>query len=227
MAKSFAWSYSVLTSFETCPRRHFYTKVSKEVSEPQTAALDWGNKVHKGLEHRVKDKTPLVDTLAVYEPIVARLEASAAQGGIIEAEQKMSADMNYNPCGYFAPNVWVRAITDVTVTKPEKRSSFVGDYKTGKPTPASAQLKLCAALTFSHKPYVDKVTTAFIWLANGTVTQETYTRDQIPEIWNEFHPRVQRLEHALSTGMFPPKPSGLCREWCPVPKRLCEHSGKS
>ena len=39
MASVVPWSWSSLQSFETCPRRHYLTKISKEVVEPTTSAL--------------------------------------------------------------------------------------------------------------------------------------------------------------------------------------------
>jgi len=42
---------------------------------------------------------------------------------------------------------------------------------------------------------------------------ETYTKDDLPAIWNEFNARVLRLQHAVDTNTFPPKPSGLCKAY--------------
>lgn len=220
MNKPVAWSYSALTAFETCPRRYYLTKVSKEVVEAPTEATTWGNTVHKALEARVTGQRALPETMRQWEPIVAKI---LGRGGKVEAEQKMSLDKNLKPVGYFAPTVWVRGITDVTVTKDDK--VFIGDWKTGKPTPESAQLKLTAAMTMAIKPWVNRVINAFIWLKDGSTTVEKFTRDDIPLIWQEFSPRVQRLENAVAEQKFPPKPSGLCRKWCPVDKARCEYSG--
>lgn len=225
MVKSFAWSYSALSSFETCPRRHNLTKIAKTVTERQSEQMLWGNKVHKALELRLKNKTPLAAAFVAYEPHIQSIERVVTGGGVADAEQKMGIDINYNPVGFFAPNIWARAITDVTVTKGLRAA--VIDWKTGKPTPASAQLKLCAAMTFHAKPYLKEVVTSFMWLVQGTTTNEVYTKGDLPDIWNEFHPRVRRMEQAIESDNFPPKPSGLCREWCPVPRSMCEHSGKT
>lgn len=222
MAKSFAWSYSVLDSFETCPRRHYLTKVSKEVVEPQSEAMEWGNRVHKALEMRVKINQPLPTGMEQWEPIAASL-INSAKGGDIEAEQKLACTVDYQPTTYFAKNCWVRGITDVTVTKGDK--ALIADYKTGNPNPESAQLRLTAAMTMSHKPWVKTVHNSFIWLKTGEVSKETFTRDQLPELWGGFLPRVQRLQIALEENKFPPKPSGLCRKWCPVPQSKCEYRG--
>lgn len=220
MSKPFAWSYSALTSYETCPRRHKILKITKQVVEPQGVELLHGNRVHKAMEDRVKFKTPLPTDMVQYEPIVASMEA---KGGYLEAEQKLCLNINLQPTAYFAKDAWVRGIADVTL---EKRSRcMVGDYKTGKPTPASEQLALSAAMVFAHKDYIETVDTAFLWLKTGGVTMETYERDDIPRIWSSFLPRVNALERAIAEDKFPPRPSGLCRKWCPVGKSLCEHCG--
>lgn len=214
-----AWSYSALTAFETCARRYYLTKVSKEVKEPPTSETMWGNRVHKSLEHRITDNRPLPTDMAEYEPIVAKI---IAKGGVIRAEQKMALTRNLQPCEYFDKDVWVRGITDVTVVK--GTTLFNGDWKTGKPKKNSAQLRLSAALVMAFKPFIETSINAFIWLKNGTVDTEKVTRADIPIIWQEFAPRVTRLEIAVSENKFPPRPSGLCKNYCPCTS--CEYHGK-
>ena len=64
------WSYSMLTSWESCPRRHYLTRVAKVVVEPQTEATTHGNAVHKALEVSVRDALPLDRKYKQYEPLV-------------------------------------------------------------------------------------------------------------------------------------------------------------
>ena len=222
MNKPLAWSYSSLTAFETCPKRYYLTKISKQVFEPQTEAMDWGNKVHKALEHRLIKGTPLPESMAVFNT-VAQTVVDRAKGKKIEAESKMALTSSFKGTTWFAKDVWVRGITDFTISK--DTTVFIGDWKTGKPTPESAQLKLTAAMTMHLKPYVTKVINAFVWLKTGGITHETFTREDIPAIWQEFTPRVARLEHAVAENKFPARPSGLCKNWCPVGKSHCEHWG--
>lgn len=223
MAAPVAWSYSSLTAFETCPKRYYLTKVSKEVKEPQTEATLWGNRVHKAFELKLKENKPFPTGMEEFEPVADNVIARA-EGGTLEAEQKMALTKSFTPTSWFAKDVWVRGITDFTISKKDK--VFIGDWKTGKPTPESSQLKLTAAMTMHHKPWVNTVINAFVWLKTGGITHETYTRDDIPAIWQEFAPRVQRLEVALRENKWPARPSGLCRAWCPVGKKLCEHCGE-
>lgn len=223
MSNPVAWSYSSLTAFETCPKRYYLTKVSKQVKEPQTEATLWGNQVHKALEYRLVKRQPLPENMSMFEPIAAKV-ATKAQGAKLEAEQKMALTKSFTPTSWFAKDVWVRGITDFTITKGDK--VFIGDWKTGKPTPESAQLKLTAAMTMHQKPYINTVINAFVWLKTGEITHEVFTREDIPTIWQEFTPRVQRLEEAMDGNKWPARPSGLCRKWCPVGKSLCEHCGE-
>lgn len=218
-----AWSYSVLDAFETCPYRYYLTKVTKTVVEPQSAEMKHGNYVHKAFELRVKENRQIpADLPAHYEDIAQRLIAASA-GGQIVAEQKMALTQQYRPTSFFAKDVWVRAITDVTVIK--GNSALVADYKTGNPKPNSAQLRLTAAVTFAVHPQVEKIANTFIWLKTGEVSPpEVFRRDQVGELWQEFLPRVQRLEHAIAQNKWLKNPSGLCRRHCPC--ITCEHNGR-
>jgi hypothetical protein len=220
-SKPVAWSYSALDAFETCPWRYYLTKVTKEVSEPQTDATMWGNRVHKALENYLMKRQPLGPELEKFQAVADTVVARAA-GGKLEAEKKMALTSAFQPTTWFGKDVWVRGITDFTIHKGDKM--FIGDWKTGRPTPGSAQLKLTAAMTFAHRPYINTIINAFVWLKTGSTTAETFTRADIPTIWQEFAPRVRRLEVAVEETKFPKRPSGLCREWCPV--HTCEHNGK-
>lgn len=219
MSKPLAWSYSALTSFETCPRRHYLTKVSKEVVEPQSEEIKWGNAVHKALENRIKHRTPLPESMKDFASLA---DSVLNTGGVVEAEQKLALDRNFKPVSWFDKSVWVRGITDVTIVKGDR--VFIGDWKTGNPKPESGQLRLTAAMTFHHKPFVKKIINAFVWIKTKTLTTEVFTPDDVPTIWQEFAPRIQRLEIASNENKWPPKPSGLCRKWCPCTG--CEFHGK-
>ena len=210
-----AWSYSSLTKFETCPRQYYAVRVSKEVTEPPTDATLWGNAVHKALELRVAEKKPLPKTMAQWEPLVNKI---ICKPGRVFTETKFALTKGYKLTTWFAKDVWVRGIVDIGIDAGKK--AVVLDWKTGKPKPDSEQLKLFAAFMFHSKPYMQQVSTGFVWLAHNKITKETYTREQLPEIWQEFLPRVRRLELAYEGNKWEPRPSGLCNGWCPHKK--CE-----
>jgi hypothetical protein len=116
-------------------------------------------------------------------------------------------------------------VCDLMIFSPSRKKLFLGDYKTGKKKPKSGQLRLSAAVAMHQFPDVEEIISAFIWLVDGSITAERFTRADEAGIWQEFMPRVARLDAAVASGNFPKKPSGLCKNWCSVGKALCEHCG--
>jgi hypothetical protein len=215
------WSYSTLTAFETCPKRHYHTRVAKDIYDPPGEAAAWGDVVHKSIEKRLTSGAQLPTGIQRYEPIV---EALADYPGTRIVEYKMAITSSMKPSGWTTPGTWCRGIVDFGIVAPQ--TAVLIDWKTGKRKPESDQLKLFAGLAFAHFPNVEVVKTAFVWLKEEAVDKDEFRRDQTTEIWQEFAPRVQRMERAYKDEKFPPKPSGLCRKHCPVPQRLCQYSGK-
>ena len=124
---------------------------------------------------------------------------------------------------WMAKDAWCRCVVDAGVLGSKKGALL--DWKTGKKKEDSDQLKLFAAVAFSHYPWLETVSTGFVWLKDGSITKEVFTRDHVPGIWDEFNVRVNRLYAAYDNNTWQAKPSGLCRSWCPVGKANCEFCG--
>ena len=216
------WSYSSLTSFETCAKRYFHLKVAKDVVDTPHESATWGSTVHKHLEDRVKLGTSLPESLQGYERLVAPI---ISRQGTKLVEQQFAITADLSPTTWMGSDTWCRGIVDVGVLSGS--SAVLLDWKTGRRKPDSDQLKLFAGLAFAHYPEVNTVHTGFVWLKERAIDKQKFTREDVPVIWQTFVPRVRRLERAYEQLNFPPKPSGLCSRWCPVPKSLCEFSGKT
>lgn len=219
MANMPAWSYSSLTQFETCPRRYYLTKVEKSVREPQTEATTHGNEVHQAFETTVIKQQPLPEKYAEWQPIATKL---LAVKGKREPELKLAIDKSFRPVKWFDKSAWCRGIVDLNIENGTKAIAL--DYKTGKRKPESTQLQLFAVLLMHTKQYLEQVTTGFVWLKEKKIDKAKFDRDQIGMIWQEFMPRVQRMEVAYDKDKWIPQPSGLCRAWCPCTG--CEFNGK-
>lgn len=215
------WSFSSLTSFETCAKRHYHLKVARDVVDTPDESATWGTVVHEHLEARLKDGTRLPDSIAGYEKIVAPIEA---RPGTKLIEQQLAITAALRPTGWRSPDAWCRGVVDVGVVTGNK--ALLLDYKTGKRKLNIDQLKLFAGLAFAHYPQLEVVSTGFVWLKDGVVDKEKFEKKDVPLIWQTFIPRVRRLERAYVETNFPPKPSGLCARHCPVPKHMCHYSGK-
>ena len=209
-----AWSYSSLTSFETCPYRYYMSKVKKEFPEQQTEATLWGNRVHKSLENAVATGSPLGAGMEQWQPIADKFRKRFVDGARVLVEQKMAINKWYYPVEWGAEDAWCRGIADITVLGDELAVSC--DWKTGKRKTDTQQMKLMAGMIFAHHPQIKYVHTAFVWLKEGTTDKDKFEAEKKGEIWNEFIPRVAKMESAYTEDKWPKKPSGLCRGWCPV-----------
>ena len=212
------WSYSSLTAYETCARQYKLLKIDKVVPFKETEAIRHGNEVHKALELRLKDKVSLPEKYMQYEPIAAKLDKPG-----VFVEQELALTRNLVPCGWWDKTCWTRGKIDVGVKNGD--AVLLGDYKTGKVKPESSQLELFAAMKMSEDKTINRAKTMFIWLQHGKTTVQDVHRDDVPTIWGNFMARVNRLDNAFQLDKWPAKPSGLCREWCPVGKKHCEFCG--
>jgi predicted RecB family nuclease len=207
-----AWTYSQLDKFETCPRQFYHVRVKKDFPEPPTEATIWGERVHKALELRVKEGTPLPEGMTQWEGIANKF---AGLAGEKYCELQMAVDRNFQPADW--NNAWSRGIADLLIVNGDKAAVF--DHKTGRRKPTE-QLMLYAGYTFAMFPDVDYVTTGFVWLKDKKIDKQEFTREQVSEIWLEFLPRVRKLEMAYEKDNWPCRPSGLCHGWCPA--KSCE-----
>lgn len=218
--KSFAWSYSKLKNYESCPKRHFHVDIARDVKEEESEALKWGNAVHAALAERVAKGTPLPKGMEPYEKWAIKI--TSGSNGEIKVEQKLAITENFEPCEWFAKNAWYRGIGDVI--KVVDDVALVVDYKTGKILEDSVQLALMAQCVFAHYPEIQWVRSIFVWLKEDAETTEDFCRNDMVGLWNTLHPRVQHLKNANDTMTYPPKPGSLCKKWCPV--TFCPHHGK-
>lgn len=211
------WSYSMLTSFETCPKRHFHTRIAKDFVEADSEHLRWGNAVHEALELRVKTHAALPVGMRQWEPLVQRI---LSVPGEVTAERSMALDRSFAPVDFWDPTAWVRGKLDLIVATDEK--ALILDWKTGARKFDNDQLRLFAALSLQGLG-VSRVDTGFVWLKDKKVDKARFYSRELPEIWGGFLPRVNRLEAAHEHNRWEAKPSGLCRKWCPV--KSCEFCG--
>jgi CRISPR/Cas system-associated exonuclease Cas4 (RecB family) len=214
------WSYSSLTAYETCPKRFYLTRVTKQASEKQTEATIHGNQVHKALENYVSNAAPLPEKYEQYRAVVDRLKT--AEGKKV-TECKFGLTKALAPTGFFDKNVWCRGVLDIGILK--EKEVIILDYKTGKRKLDGDQLRMFAGAAMAMWPYAEKVKTGYLWLQTGQMDTEEFTPEDKPKIFQDFAARVHRMETSESNDDWPAKPSGLCKNWCPVGRTLCNHCG--
>jgi hypothetical protein len=219
--KPFAWSYSKLKNFETCPKRYYAIDVAKDYKEDDdNESLKYGGMVHEALANRINTThTPLPDTLKHLEPWAAKV--LKVPGDKILVEQQMAIREDFKPTTWFGHDVWFRGIADVVKIIGPVAAAI--DWKTGQIKEDGVQLALIAACVFAHHPQVQKIRTEFVWLKEDATTRADFTRADMVKVWAGVLPRVVTLRHAHETMNFPPKTGGLCKRFCVV--ESCPHKG--
>lgn len=226
--KPFAWSYSQLKNFETCPKRHWHVDKKKDFKEADSEALMEGNRVHDMFHKRIGKNEPFpaayqpslepwVDRVFEYRGVDVR-----KHGAQVLTEQKLAIDKDFSPQPFFGSAVWFRSIADLLWILGPVAVNI--DWKTGKIVEDSVQLMLSSACVFAHYPQVQTIRSRFIWLAENADTTLDIQRSDMPAMWSDLWSRIKALEAAHNETSYPPKPSRICRSWCPV--TVCPHHGR-
>ena len=208
--RPFSWSYTALVDFEGCPLRYAAARFYCSLPFQETEALIWGNRVHKAGEMFLKG-IPHNDEEAL-APVEKYCTAILRTGHKVEAELEIALTRNLSPTSWFGKEAWLRAKLDVVVTKREEKTVALFDWKTsGKIKDDQDQLRVCAAALAVIRHDIQEFTGKYIWTKHQATTGiEPISKADIPKIWQEFLPRVRRMEEAWRTETFPARPSGLC-----------------
>lgn len=205
------WSHSRLSAFENCPRQYYETTVAKTVQETKGEATIWGEEVHKHFENRLGEGIPLPPALEMHEDFMQVLDNFPGEK-LVEA--RIALNTKLEPCEFFGSDVWYRGVIDYG--KIHENFAHLIDHKTGKSHNKFGQLKLFALHTFAAYPQVDEVRCDYYWTQSKSTSGATYTRDMIPDLWQQFVPSLKQYAEAYITDTWQPRQSGLCAGWCPV-----------
>lgn len=214
-----AYSFSAIKSFQSCPKKHWHTRIQKDFPEQEGEALLDGKRIHKALELRVMQGRSLPPDLRHLDELCQKfMQAPGAK----QAEVRLAINRNYEPVAFFAKDVFFRAVLDLVITNDEK--AVLVDWKTGnRIVDDFTQLRIGAAMLMQSMPEVDSTKLAFIYTGAGQVLQDEFTRPEIASAWNDVLPEIEAMEVAAKTSDYPAKQSGLCRKYCPVTP--CIHNG--
>lgn len=206
------WSHSRLQNFEQCPRRFYHEAILKDCKQetihPTTL---WGQQVHKAIELRINEGTPLPDNMVQY----AQQAEMAASLPSVKAEVQFAITTSWTQTDWFSADVWGRAILDVLSFLPDGNTAYIGDWKLGKYRGDTGQARVNAFMLMATNPDIKTVHTQFIYLAANKVDTQTFTRDKLPQYVEPTLETIRRIEVCNDNGEWPATPSGLCA-YCPV-----------
>jgi hypothetical protein len=219
-----SWSFSKLKAFETCPKQFYHVTVLKQYPFKDTDATLYGKEFHKACEDYIGNAIPIPEKFAY---IRSTLEALNAKTGEKLCEYKLGLTVDLEPCDFFSPDVWFRGIADLLILNHEDGSAYVVDYKTGKSSKYAdkGQLELMALAVFAHFPNITKVRAGLLFVVANDVVRDSYEATDKSTLWGRWISKYKSMEKAFETNVWNAKPSGLCRQHCPVLE--CPHNGRN
>lgn len=208
-----AWAFSSLQVFETCPHRTFLKSV-KRLKEPSNKFMERGTAIHLVAEEYVNGKqSELPKELLKFEKPLDELRELFIEGKV-EVEGDWGFDQDWQQCGFFDQDVWLRIKIDAVVFESET-SARVIDYKTGKKfgneIKHNQQLMIYAIAAFARFPELEHVTAELWYFDQAQTTTKSYSRQAAMLYMPRWEKRAIKMTTAEE---FPPKPSKQNCRYC-------------
>ena len=219
MTKPITWSYSSLALYQQCPKKYYHLKVVKDIKEPLSEAITFGNEIHKIAEEYVGRGRPIPEK---YNHIELALKSLKDMPGEKLCENKLGLTAELKPCGFFDKNVWWRGVADLIILQGD--TALTVDYKTGKSSKFAElkQLEIVSLAIFKHFPEVKKVKAGLMFLFADDFVKADYLPDNQEEAWTPWISEVGQLQSSVENNVWNAKPNFTCRGWCPVTS--CVHN---
>jgi len=198
-----SWSYSRLSTWETCPAKAKY-KFLEKLPEPDSAAAARGGAIHKLAEAYLNgDVKEVPPELFQVEGFLDDLKGA-------KSELQLAFTNEWAPCSWFGPQVYCRVIFDAV--KIDGTYGIIVDHKTGKKRPEEHkdQLRLYALAAFVQWPELEEVEAQIIYIDHGDRMRMMFHRRDLDELKVFWDDRAGKM---LADDIFSPKPNPTCR-WC-------------
>lgn len=220
------WSFSSLMTYESCAYRFALAKIHRlpEPPRPPDNPLERGNRIHDHLEKFVKGE---VDSLAGIEAraivkfedaLVHARELYAAN--MATAEQDWIFDRDWNLIDRKAPDKYLWAKLDMSVTSEDQSMVISVDYKSGKSKYKMIehvqQLQLYVAISALKYPWADEHVAELWYVDEGHVKQTRSSRDRALSFVGRYQ---QRAEKIYQDRLFKPNPTVDTCRYCPFGPR--------
>ena len=214
MANANSWSYSSLSLFKQCPRKYYHLRVAKDIKEPRSRALIYGNRVHKAAEEYVKNNVEIPKPFEYIKKSVDAILESFK--GEVLCEEKLGVTKDLEPCSFYAKDVWYRGIVDLLIIQKDK--AVIIDYKTGKhPDRADTdQLELMSLAVFKHYPFVTEIKAGLLFLVKKALIKAKYSSDEQDDLWVKWRDEIDILNTCYVNDVWNARENFTCRGWCPV-----------
>lgn len=207
-----AFSFSRLEGYETCPKKHHALNIAKSHKDQDNEFTIWGTEVHGAFKDYIKSKGKKMLPLAMRQH-KAMLDQIMKAPGEFVCEQQIAIDANYKQCEWFSKDTYCRVISDLTIMNGTHAVMF--DWKTGKMKDGFDQLRLAAAVMFLIAEELETISMHYVWTQSKKLTSDKMTRDEMPAVWANLHPRLVAYQNAHANMVFEARKGKHCN-YCPV-----------
>ena len=209
------WSYSRLTTWETCPLKARFKFVDK-IKTPGSPAANRGLELHKqSAEYLTNPEMEFPIALHNVRSVLDKLRTPT-----VKAELQIAVTKEWTPTAWFAPDVYCRVIYDVLDVSGGE--AYVGDLKSGKirEEEHEDQLSLYAAAVLSTEQGVEEVTAAVFYSDHPlkkdvNPLSKTYKISELKGLRKSWDDRAGKM---LADDIFAPKANPTCR-YCDYSKK--------
>lgn len=239
----FVFSPSNLKTFVQCPYKFKAMNVDKTVPYVQNEAAKRGERLHSLMETAVnlgwdavaKDYNDEKSHDNAYK-FIQTVWGLKKQGWIVKTETEFATDGYGNPVGYWdkAPQNFLRCRIDLWAVHPDKATTIILDWKTGKAYDADRLQLQANAVCMKAQFKTDKYMVAFCYLDSGAVKSEEidvhginlFESDPLKFASSpciELMNAVDDARRAFAENKFIKTKNRFCK-WCAV--KDCEYAGK-
>ena len=220
------YSYSSIELYESCPWAFRKVKID-DIKRQTSEALETGRTVHDRianyLERLIQTKTRTDwqwaeqkqlasgDSAAIWQLFVSNFTLPDMEAPGVE--NKLGFDQNWNPTGFFDPEVHFRGVIDFHFRQGDL--AVVIDWKTNRKIPESVDKNLQLrtygwAIKRAVYPDAQEVLLRLHFLRYGANQQVLLTPDDLAKVPDELDEKIARIE---ADKKFHPTPGSFCG-WC-------------
>lgn len=234
------YSYSAFKDYKTCQRQCHLVRIARIIKRTYDGAAD-GKAFHQVIDEAIKHgENTLPARFAQYNWVLERIRKIEQK--LIElhydgvtthvSEMGVGVTADWQPLPFFHKDNWYCGSIDFIMHR--GTTAYMTDWKFGRSAYADIdQLYQQSTLAFAALPHVKRIRCDLTFVKEQlqvpamplTIERndlELYKADIFREA-KRMYDRIQLNDPAA----WEPNPSGLCANHCPVPKSMCEFSGKA
>lgn len=233
------YSFSAFKDYNTCQLQFFHVRIAGTVKRTYDGASD-GKAFHKVLEEALKhNETTLPSRWKQYNWVLERIRKieqkliSMHFEGVTtrNSEMGIGVTVNWEPQPFFHKDNFYCGQLDFLMYRGP--IAYLTDWKFGRSAYADVdQLYQQATLAFAAVPQIQEIRADLTFVKEKIQVPALplrIKRDDLAEYKADIFRQAGRIyDKAIQNdpSIWEASPSGLCNEHCPVPRSLCEHSGK-